>query len=92
MYGRVGLKPDLQGRRRSGFSPTLTASKTLRTLLDHSAALADVGFDNYGPREPLPTLTEVLKNHSAAIRVESVPGRQHSYSGTGYVVLQQLHG
>ena len=63
---------------------------TLRTLLDHSAALTDTAFDNYRPGQPLPALAEVLKHHSATIRVESVPGLQHSYSGTGYVVLQQL--
>jgi CubicO group peptidase (beta-lactamase class C family) len=63
---------------------------TLRTLLDHSAALTDIGFENYEPGQSLPTLSEVLQNHASAIRVEAVPGRQYSYSGTAYVVLQQL--
>ena len=69
-----------------------TASRpvTLRTLLDHSAGLADDGFDNYAPGQALPTLAQVLQQHASAIHVDFVPGSQHRYSNTGYVVLQQL--
>ena len=63
---------------------------TLRTLLDHSAALTDTAFDNHAPGQRLPALPDVLRNAATSIRVESEPGRQYSYSGTGYVVLQQL--
>jgi CubicO group peptidase (beta-lactamase class C family) len=93
-HDRLGLDDDVNRHLKAWKIPTnaFTAAHpvTLRTLLDHSSALTDIGFDNYSPAQPLPALSDVLKNHSAAIRVESAPGRQYSYSATGYVALQQL--
>lgn len=92
--GKLDLDGDVNRHLKAWKVPTsaVTASHpvTLRTLLDHSAALTDIAFENYSRGMPLPPVSEVLRSHAAAIRVESVPGRQYSYSGTGYVVLQQL--
>jgi CubicO group peptidase (beta-lactamase class C family) len=92
--GKLDLDGDVNRYLRKWKIPTnaFTAAHpvTLRTLLDHSAALTDIAFENYEPGRPLPALSEVLRHHSSALRVESEPGQQYSYSGTGYVVLQQL--
>jgi CubicO group peptidase (beta-lactamase class C family) len=92
--GKLDLDGDVNRYLRKWKVPTnaFTAAHpvTLRTLLDHSAALTDLAFENYEPGRPLPALSDVLQSHWSAIRVESEPGRQYSYSGTGYVVLQQL--
>ena len=92
--GKLDLDGDVNRYLRNWKIPTNTFTAahpvTLRTLLDHSAALTDISFENYAPGQALPALSEVLRSHAAAIRVESVPGRHYSYSGTGYVVLQQL--
>lgn len=85
-----GVNRHLKGWRVPENAFTTVHPVTLRTLLDHSAALTDIGFDNLVPGQPLPGLSNVLKKHSAEIQVESVPGHSYSYSATGYVVLQQL--
>jgi CubicO group peptidase (beta-lactamase class C family) len=84
------VNPHLKGWKIPQNAYTAAHPVTLRTLLDHSAALTDTPFDNYERGLPLPALAELLKVHSPPIRVESEPGRNYSYSGTGYVVLQQL--
>jgi CubicO group peptidase (beta-lactamase class C family) len=68
---------------------------TLRLLLSHSAGLTVSGFGNgYPPNAQLPTLTQILDGvkpaNSAPIRVASVPGQKWSYSGGGYLVIQQM--
>lgn len=92
--GKLDLDSDVNRHLRDWKVPanafTAVHPVTLRTLLDHSAALTDIGFGNFAPGRPLPGLSEVLKKHSAEIHVESVPGRRYSYSATAYVVLQQL--
>ena len=73
---------------------TRGAPVTLRGLLTHGAGLTVRGFPGYTAGETVPTLLQVLDGsgpaNSAPIRVEAVPGSRYSYSGGGYVVLQQL--
>ncbi len=75
---------------------TFTQDKkvTLRGILSHSAGLTVHGFAGYEVGTPVPKLKQVLDgtdpSNSEAIRVESVPGSQWSYSGGGYTVMQQM--
>jgi CubicO group peptidase (beta-lactamase class C family) len=73
---------------------TATEKVTLRRLLSHTAGLTSYGFTGYAADAAHPTLIQVLDGekpaNSPAIRVEMVPGTKFSYSGGGYVVLQQL--
>jgi CubicO group peptidase (beta-lactamase class C family) len=66
---------------------------TLRRLLSHTAGMTVSGFRGYRYTEPLPTLIQILNGeypaNSAPIVVARVPGRHFSYSGGGYLVMQQ---
>jgi CubicO group peptidase (beta-lactamase class C family) len=66
---------------------------TLRRLLSHTAGMTVSGFRGYRYTEPLPTLIQILNGeypaNSAPIVVAQVPGRHFSYSGGGYLVMQQ---
>ncbi len=96
--GRLSLDADVNGALRSWQVPqnelTSGAPVTLRGLLTHGAGLTVRGFPGYAAGEAVPTLLQVLDGsgpaNSAPIRVEAVPGSRYSYSGGGYVVLQQL--
>lgn len=67
---------------------------TLRQLLTHTAGFNVHGFSGYPHREgtPLLSTTDVLlgKGNSPAIELQSVPGEAWSYSGGGYVIIQQI--
>jgi len=66
---------------------------TLRRLLSHTAGMTVSGFRGYRYTEPLPTLVQILNGeppaNSPPIVVERVPGTAFSYSGGGYLVMQQ---
>jgi CubicO group peptidase (beta-lactamase class C family) len=68
---------------------------TLRQLLSHTSGLSVRGFAGY-PRgtSPLPTVAQILAGappaNSKPVVLEGRPGRQYSYSGGGYTVIQQL--
>lgn len=68
---------------------------TLRQLLSHTSGLSVRGFGGY-PRgtSPLPTVAQILAGappaNSKPVVLEGRPGRQYSYSGGGYTVIQQL--
>ncbi|MBT8477341.1 MAG: beta-lactamase family protein, partial [Gemmatimonadetes bacterium] len=66
---------------------------TLRRLLSHTAGMAVSGFRGYRYTEPLPTLIQILDGeppaNSPPVVVVQVPGREFSYSGGGYLVMQQ---
>ena len=68
---------------------------TLRQLLSHTSGLSTRGFPGY-PRgaAALPTVEEILAGrppaNSKPVVMEGEPGRQYSYSGGGYTVVQQL--
>ncbi len=67
---------------------------TLRQLLSHTSGLNVSGFAGYAPGSPLPTVSQMLNGERPAnndpVRVASPPGMRVSYSGGGYLVVQQL--
>lgn len=91
---KLGLDTDVNRYLRRWKVPTNRLTEihpvTLRTLLDHSAGLTGISGPDYRPGEPVPTLLQTVESESAAIRVESVPGREYRYSPTAFVVLQLL--
>ncbi len=69
-------------------------SATVALLLAHVAGLNVPGFPGYEPGADLPTLTQILDGstptNTPPIRIVRPPGSSWSYSGGGYVVLQQV--
>jgi hypothetical protein len=67
---------------------------TLRELLTHTAGFTVHGFPGYATGDAVPTLVQVLNGekpaNTPAIRLESEPGSKFSYSGGGYVVMEQV--
>jgi CubicO group peptidase (beta-lactamase class C family) len=67
---------------------------TLRHLLGHTAGLTQNWFRGFRRGEPVPTLFQVLEGQAPAntppVRVVLIPGSQFRYSGSHYIVLQQL--
>lgn len=73
---------------------TKDQSICLRNLLNHTAGFSVSGFDGYLPSEKIPNLIEILEGRCPAnnppILVERTPGIKMTYSGGGYIVMQQL--
>lgn len=73
---------------------TVEQKVSLRRLLNHTAGLTVDGFSGYSPGSALPTTQQILDGQQPAnnppVRVSTVPGSRFSYSGGGYVVIQQL--
>jgi CubicO group peptidase (beta-lactamase class C family) len=94
---KLSLDEDLNDRLRSWKVPnnqfTATHKVTLREILSHSAGISVHGFPGYASSETVPTLIQVLNGEKPAntppIRVISDPGSTWSYSGGGFVILQQ---
>jgi CubicO group peptidase (beta-lactamase class C family) len=67
---------------------------TVRHLLSHGGALTVSGVPGYEQGTALPSLTEVLDGltpaNTPAVRRDGPPGREHRYSGGGYIIVQQL--
>ena len=67
---------------------------TLRLILSHSAGLTVHGFSGYPVGAPIPSLVQILDGqqpaNSAPIRVDQIPGSRWTYSGGGFVVMQQM--
>jgi CubicO group peptidase (beta-lactamase class C family) len=65
---------------------------TLRMLLSHTAGTTVHGFRGYAPREPVPTIEQILDGtppaNSAPIRVDLAPGTKFRYSGGGTTITQ----
>jgi CubicO group peptidase (beta-lactamase class C family) len=96
--GRLDLDTDVNLYLASWKIPansfTNEKAVTLRQLLTHTAGMSVHGFPGYASGAPLPNLKQILDGeapaNSAPIRVDAVPSTQWSYSGGGYVVIQQL--
>jgi len=67
---------------------------TLRGLLSHTAGVSVFGYRGYPVGEKLPTMTQILQGEPPAnsdpVEVFQAPGQGFSYSGGGYVLIQQL--
>jgi CubicO group peptidase (beta-lactamase class C family) len=75
----------------------LTADRkvTLARILDHTSGITGGDFfPGYGVNDEVPTLTQVLAGSAPAatppVRVTYVPGSRWEYSGSAYLVAQQL--
>ncbi len=96
--GKLSLDVDINKGLTSWKLPPSAAAPgatvTLRELLTHSAGLTVHGFPGYAAGAAVPTLVQVLNGeapaNTAAIRMDSVPGKDWRYSGGGYTVMQQL--
>jgi CubicO group peptidase (beta-lactamase class C family) len=96
--GKISLDDNVNRWLRSWKVPEspLTADEkvTLRRLLNHTAGLTVDGFSGYEPGSALPTVQQILDGqppaNNAPVRVATVPGTKFSYSGGGYVEVQQL--
>lgn len=66
---------------------------TIRRLLSHTAGTTVSGFRGYRYSEGVPTLLQILDGvppaNSRPIVVAMEPGAQFSYSGGGYLIMQQ---
>ena len=73
---------------------TAQAPVTLRNLATHTAGTTVSGFPGYKVGEPRPTVPELLDGkapaNTAAVRVDTVPGKSFRYSGGGTTIMQQL--
>ena len=73
---------------------TAQASVTLRTLAPHTGGTTVSGFPGYTVGEPRPTVPDLLDGkapaNTAAVRVDTVPGKAFRYSGGGTTIMQQL--
>jgi CubicO group peptidase (beta-lactamase class C family) len=95
--GKLGLDDDLNRYLTSWKIPksafTDKTPCTLRQALSHSAGLTVHGFPGYKATQTPATLIEVLNGglpaNSAAVMVDSPPGKECRYSGGGYCVVQQ---
>jgi CubicO group peptidase (beta-lactamase class C family) len=71
-----------------------SAHVTVRQLLSHSAAVNVPGFPGYRPGGPMPSLSAILDGlppaNTPPVRVEGIPGLASTYSGGGFVILQQV--
>jgi CubicO group peptidase (beta-lactamase class C family) len=72
----------------SGIAPVTPAE-----LISHMAGVSVRSFPGYRAEGALPTLIDILDGSPAAntapVRVIAQPGASHSYSGGGYLILQQ---
>lgn len=96
--GRLDLDADvsryLEGWKLPASELTHDKKVTLRGLLSHSAGIGVSGFDGYAPGSDLPTVIQVLNGESPAksapVLVTAEPGKSWSYSGGGYMIIQQI--
>jgi CubicO group peptidase (beta-lactamase class C family) len=83
-----------KSRHTQAHSDGVHPKVTLRGLLSHTAGLTVHGFPGYSTDAQLPTLQQVLNGeppaNSKLVRVGQVPGKAFSYSGGGYVLVQQI--
>lgn len=67
---------------------------TLRQLLNHTSGMGVHGFLGYAQGKRVPTLRQIMDGVSPAnspgLHFQAEPGKEWSYSGGGYLVIQQL--
>lgn len=97
--GKLPLDADVNANLKTWKVPdnqfTANQKVTLARILDHTSGITGGDFfPGYSSGTPVPTLLQILKGESPAmndaVAVTRVPGTQWSYSGNGYLVLQQL--
>ena len=96
--GKLSLDENVNAKLRHWKVPENRFTKnhpvTLRLILSHSAGLSVHGFPGYRVGAPIPSLMQILDGqppaNSKPIRVDHIPGSQWSYSGGGFVVMQQM--
>jgi len=96
--GKLQLDEDVNLKLKSWKVPdneyTKNEKVTLRRLLSHTAGFNVPSVGGYVAGEALPTTVQILNGekpaNNEAVRVNSTPGKEFSYSGGGYVVVQLL--
>jgi CubicO group peptidase (beta-lactamase class C family) len=96
--GLLDLDSDVNQTMRSWKVPenelTQERKVSLRGLLSHTAGLSVMGYRGYPVDAELPTRQQILDGelpaNSDPVRVMQTPGTAFSYSGGGYLVMQQL--
>ena len=95
--GKLDLDQDVNAYLKSWKLPgsaTDSQRATIRRLLSHTAGTSVHGFEGYSSGDPLPSLIQILNGETPAnsppIRVAAMPGAAWSYSGGGYVIVQQM--
>ena len=96
--GKLSLNQDINTQLRSWKMPensyTAFNKVCLKHLLSHTSGCNIIAFDGYCHTASLPSLQQILDGNTPAqnppIRVGAIPGSAISYSGGGYVVVQQL--
>jgi len=97
--GKLSLDSDVNGSLTSWKIPPNAFTKdqnlTVARILDHTSGITGGDFfPGYAIDTPVPTLLQVLKGEAPATNAPVVltraPGTEWSYSGNGYLVLQQL--
>jgi CubicO group peptidase (beta-lactamase class C family) len=97
--GKLSLDADVNTELKTWKVPdndfTKTEKVTLRRLLTHSAGLTVHGFPGYASDEKVPSVVQVLDGekppaNTAAVRVDTEPGKTWRYSGGGFTVAQLM--
>jgi len=71
-----------------GYEIDKEAKITLRQLLSHTAGVSGRDSCPFRHELPLPTLTGYLKSKN--VKIIRKPGEEFYYSGTGYVIVEQI--
>jgi CubicO group peptidase (beta-lactamase class C family) len=97
--GELSLNSDVNESLKSWKVPasafTADQKVTLARILEHTSGIVGGDFfPGYAIGTPVPTLLQILTGEPPAINdaivVSHVPGAEWSYSGNGYLVVQQL--
>lgn len=95
--GKLSLDQDINTILKSWKLPTGDFTRehpvTLRALLSHTSGLGDgFGFPGYHPKDPLPTVVQILNgekpSNTGKVFMERPPFSAIKYSGGGTVVVQ----
>jgi CubicO group peptidase (beta-lactamase class C family) len=96
--GKLALDEDVNATLKSWKVPenefTRKEKVTLRRLLTHTAGLTVHGFPGYASNENVPSIVQVLDGerpaNTAAVRIDTEPGKTSRYSGGGFTVIQLM--